>query len=164
LGLILQIKDYRHEAEIENECSCHAAKARQEVFLRELADLESEACQILRLENLQRPLPKRVRRPGQQWDYIYSSGLLATLPQVAARQVVRKATSCLKPGGHLLFANVIFKAGELGCPVCDSRRWVHRTEYDMSDLITRVPDNLVSGLAVFRDAPGLNVYLELYRR
>jgi len=166
VGRIFQINDYRRDAESRYRCNCGAARAREEFFSRELADLESEAFHrhILGLEDLRNSFSTPARKRSQQWDYIYSRSLLATLPQVAARQVVRKAASCLRPGGNLLFANISFTPGEPGCGVCASRRWIYRTEYDMSDLTRGVPDEMVSGQAVFRDASGLNVYLELYRR
>jgi hypothetical protein len=166
LARIFQIEDFRRNAELREQCSCGAARDRQEFFSRELADLESGDSHrnILSLEDLHDCFPNRTRKRTQQWDYIYSGGLLATLPQVAARQVVRKATSCLKRGGHALFANITFRPGESACSACACRRWIYRTEYDMTDLARGVPDDIVSGQAVFRDAAGLNVYLELYRR
>jgi hypothetical protein len=165
MGHIIQIEDNREDAALRGRCSCGATRAKQDFLSKELRDLKSEYRRrsILRLEDLQYSFSPGVRTRNPQWDYIYSSGLLATLPHAAAKQVVRKATSSLKPGGRLLFANVTFKPGENRCDTCASQQRVHRTEYDMADLAQAVPDRLVSGQAVFRDPSGLNVYLELYR-
>jgi hypothetical protein len=165
LGHIIQIKDYREDAVLRGRCSCGATPARQDFLSKELGDLKSESRRraILRLEDLQYAFLKGARTRSPQWDYIYSGGLLATLPQAAAKQVVRKTASSLRPGGRLLFANVTLKTGENPCDACSSQQRVHRTEHDMADLTHAVPDRLVSGQAVFCDSSGLNVYLELYR-
>ncbi len=166
MARIFHISDHRPHAGSQEQCRCGTAQARQNFFSKELADLESDPRhrRILRLEDLANCFPERTGKRDVQWDYIYSSGLLTTLPQVAAMQVVRKAVSCLKPGGHSIFANITFKPGDPACSACACRRWIYRTEYDMADLVRAVPDEMVSGQAVFRDASGLNVYLELHRR
>lgn len=150
---------------LRGQCSCGATGARQDFFSKELGDFKSEfrGRGILRLEELQYSLSEAVGTRSPQWDYIYSSNLLATLPQAAAKQVVRKTASSLKPGGRLLFANLTLKPGAISCDTCASQQRVLRTEYDMADLTSAVPGRLISGQAVFRDPSGLNVYLELYR-
>ena len=165
LGHVIQINDYRQDAVLRGQCSCGATRAREKFLSKELGDLESESRRnrILRLEDLHYSLSETLGTCSPQWDYIYSSGLLATLPQAAAKQVVRKTASSLKPGGRLLFANLSLKSGGISCDTCASQQRVRRTEYDMADLTNAVPGRLISGQAIFRDPSGLNVYLELYR-
>ncbi len=163
LARIFQIDQYRRRGESREHCHCGAARARQDFFSKELAQSGSCHRRILRLEDVRNCFPETARKCGEQWDCIYSSDLLAGLPQVAAKQVVKKAASCLKPGGYLLFANATFKSGEPACSECARRGLNYRAELEMADLTRGVPDGIISGQIVFRDPYGLNVYLELHR-
>ncbi len=114
---------------------------------------------ILLLDSLDYGIPSS----AHGWDFIYSPDLLTGLPLVAARQVLRLATSRLKAGGRLLVANVCFNEQVQACRACGCSGRNYRSELEMAELTLDIPDQLIDGQAIFRDDSGLLVCLELYK-
>ncbi|HEX4165544.1 MAG TPA: hypothetical protein VHZ55_08720 [Bryobacteraceae bacterium] len=167
---IYQIGDYRGRLNLaarnQNErCYCEALRCRQEFFTAELRESQVPRRwpNILRLESLEAGIPETPAPSSQGWDLIYSSELLTSLPTIAARQVVRIAASKLNPGGRLLLANVSLNTHVRQCCQCHGHGQTFRSELEMAELTRDLPDVLQTGQAIFRDYPGLNVYLELHK-
>ncbi len=142
-------------------CYCAAMRAGQEFFAKEVHELRRSVPKpfILLLDSLNYGVPSS----PQGWDFIYAPDLLTGLPPVAARQVLKLATSRLKTGGRLLFANVCFNEQAEACRGCGWSGRNYRTELDMAELALDIPDHLIDGQVVFRDDSGLIVCLELYK-
>lgn len=149
------------EARKKLSCYCAAMRAGQEFFAKEVHELRGFVRRpyILLLDALDYGVPSS----PHGWDFIYSPGLLTGLPPVAARQVLKLATSRLKTGGRLLFANVCSNEQARACRGCGWSGRNYRTELDMAELTLDIPDHLISGQAVFSDNSGLLVCLELYK-
>ncbi len=142
-------------------CYCAAMCAGQEFFAKEVRELRRAVARpyILLLDSLDYGVPSS----PHGWDLIYSPGLLTGLPQVAARQVLKLATSRLKTGGRLLVANVCLKEQAQACRGCALSGRNYRSELDMAELTLDIPNHLIGGQAIFRDDSGLIVCLELYK-
>ena len=165
---VYQIEEFRHLIRLKpglRSCGCDAARYRHDFLARELKRVRMENRQpgILRLEGLHLSPSMGVGKPGAGWDFIYSEDLLSHLPQAAAAQAVRLAFAHLRPGGRLLFANPSLCRGYAECAHCEPAGVVFRTELEMAELSIALPSFVFSSQAIFRDARGLNVYLELYR-
>ncbi len=161
---IFQIDEYKSGLNRRKEklsCYCAAMRAGQEFFAKEVHDLRRcmPKPSILLLDSLDYGVPSS----PQGWDFIYSPNLLAGLPLIAARQVLRLAISRLKAGGRLLVANVCCGEPGKAWRGCAFSGRNYRTELDMADLTLDIPDQLIDGQAVFRDDSGLLVCLELYK-
>jgi hypothetical protein len=155
LGKIYRIDDYR-----PTRCYCDAAKARKNFFAAELAVLARGASPVLHLDDEGwRSIASKVG----QWSVIYSSDLLSGLRLKSAQQFVKKAASALSPGGCLILANVALHDNVSACRSCAIPAKIYRTEGQMAELATGVPDEVIAGQSVFRDNSGLNVYLELHK-
>lgn len=154
---IYQIDEFR--AHKKFSCYCAAMRAAQEFFAKEVRELRRSVPKpfILLLDSLDYGVPSSPRG----WDFIYSPGLLTGLPPVAARQVLKLATSRLRAGGRLLFANVCSNEQAQACRACGWSGRNYRTELDMAELTLDIPEHLISGQAIFRDDSGLLVCLEL---
>jgi hypothetical protein len=114
---------------------------------------------VLCLETLEDSVPLV---PGG-WDLIFATGFFATLPDCAARQVLKHAVGRLCPGGRLLIANVRPEVKLARCPLCRKAGTNHRGEIEMIDLAKDLLLDSVTGQLIFRDRAGLNVYLELHK-
>lgn len=159
---ILNIDDLRTELARRHHaaaCCCDAARLAHQVLAQELADLRRTVAkpEVLCLENLECGVPEG----GRGWDFIYSSGLLASLPAVAAEQVVKAAVNRLNPGGRLIFANILFDAPLHLCRRCRAVARNYRTEPEMVALAAGLSTELVTGQTVFIDHARVNVFLEL---
>ena len=144
-----------------NGCYCDALRTADELMAREVADLRRRERQaaVLRLESLHGGVPES----DQGWDLIYSVDLLASLPAVAARQVLKAAIARLRPGGRLLLANVCADVRLGECSDCKKISKVCRVESDMLDLASVVSAKVASGQLMYRDHKGSNIYLEIYK-
>ncbi len=142
-------------------CYCHATRAVQEFFRKEVQALRRSMAKpfILLLDSLDYGVPSS----PQGWDLIYSPDLITGLPQVAARQVLKLATSRLKAGGRLLVANACLSELVRPCGACASSGRNYRTELELAELTLDIPDHVIDGQAIFRDDSGLIVCLELYK-
>ncbi len=167
---IYQIGDYRGRLHplarpVRQHCYCEALHSRQEFFAAELRDLHFAGVwpHILRLESLESGIPANPSPAGSGWDLIYSSELLTGLPAIAARQVIRIASSKLNPGGRLLFANVSLNTQVRQCCECGGPGQTYRSALELAGLTRDIPGFSNTGQAVFLDNSGLNAYLELYR-
>ena len=91
------------EVDKRGGCYCDALRAAEQLTAKEVADLRrQERAAVLRIEILGGGVPES----DHGWDVVYSVTLLASLPAIAARQVVKAAITRLKPGGRLLLSNV----------------------------------------------------------
>ena len=127
----------------------------------ERADLRrrERSADVLRLGSLEAGVPQN----AGGWDLVCSSKVLAGLPAVAARQVVRAVVARLKPGGRVLLSSVAADAAIGECPYCRGAGRVRRIETDMIELASAVSPSVVGGHLIYRDAAGLNVFLELHK-
>ena len=161
---VIQIDEFRARQKRATNlmaCYCDAVRAADELMAREVAELRRRETQpsVLRLESLDAGFPVR----GDGWDFVYSANLLAGLPAVAARQVVKAVMAQLKPGGRLLLSNVSADARVGECSGCKGSGKVGRIESDMIELGAVVSPSLAGGHFVYRDGGELNVYLEINR-
>lgn len=142
-------------------CYCDAVRAADELMTWERAELRrrERKPEMLRLESLEAGVP--VVAGG--WDLVCSATVLAGLPAVAARQVVKAIVARLSPGGRVLLSSVAADALLGECPYCRGAGRVRRIEADMVELAAAVSLNAVGGQLVYRDFAGLNVYLELHK-
>ena len=151
MAKLYRIEDYRKRWAASREPACTSrrpVRAVYAVLAKELAELRRTTPKplVLSLQNLEAGVPFT----DAGWDFIFSTELLSTLPSVAACQVVKTAVARLKPGGRLLLTNRAAGPNQ-------------RDEEAMARLAASVPSTEIGGLAVFRDASGLNVFLELHR-
>ena len=152
----------------EPQCYCHAALASRRFLDQELSALRNEYShpKILCLDFLVPPNRTNTSSStysgtAANWDFIYSCELLGRIPDVAAKQAVKAAWSCLKPGGRLLLANTNLTDHISVCSKCASAGRAYRTELELAELAKDLPHTLLAGKVVFRDDSGLNAYLEL---
>jgi hypothetical protein len=142
-------------------CRCAVALDRQNSIQLEIRDLKNArlGAQVVSLEDfLGDPA-----NPRRFWDLIYSASLLAAVPDVAAKQIIRAAAYRLKPGGYLLLANPILDSPSRLCDTCRDAGTIYRTESELAGLTQELPTNYFSDQVIFREASGNNVYLELHR-
>jgi hypothetical protein len=97
------------------------------------------------------------------WDFIYSANLLTAQPDIAARQIIRASAYRLKPGGRLLLASQILNPRTRACAFCREAGTIYRTELELAELTYGLSIHHFPDQVIFRDTPGNNVYLELYR-
>ena len=158
---IREIRAARAQTQNSTRCYCDAARAAREYFSRQLTKLYSLVSKprVLCLDTLEEGVPVV---PGG-WNFVYSASLFSSLPESAARQVVKSALSRLAPGGWLLIANVRSEICLDRCPLCLQSGSTQRGETSMIDLTKDLPLDAVTAQLVFRDRLGLNVYLELHK-
>ncbi|HLH01242.1 MAG TPA: hypothetical protein VKX25_00600 [Bryobacteraceae bacterium] len=164
MAQILEFSQLRAGRSQTNEtvcCYCDAARTAREHFAGQLKDLyrTSSKPRVLCLETLEGGIPAI---PGG-WDLIYSASFFNSLPNPAARQVVKSAVARLGPSGRLLIANVRPEVRLERCPLCQKSGSIHRGEIAMIELAKDLPADSVTGQLIFRDRLGLNTYLELHK-
>ncbi len=103
------------------------------------------------------------QRRAADCDLVYSLEILGSLPEVAARQVLKAAFEYLKPGGRLLFANVCLGAKVGLCDTCIRQTRNYRNEFEMAALTRNIPDHAIQSQIVYRDAAGQNLFLEVQK-
>jgi hypothetical protein len=142
-------------------CRCAQALDRQDLIQNEIRKLKSAYPQAraVSLEDfLEDPANSQ-----QFWDLIYSTSLLAEMPDVAARQIIKAAAYRLKPGGHLLLANPTIDQPANACTTCRGVGTNYRTEFELAGLTSQLSIDHFSDQVVFRGASRNIIYLELYR-
>jgi len=146
----------------EQRCRCAVALERENFIQNEIRELKSgcSRAQVVSLEDFLGDPAK----PRQFWDLIYSASLLAELPDVAAKQIIRVAAYRLKPGGYLLLANQTLNSRTRSCATCRDAGTIYRTEFELAGLTQKLSTDHFPDQVIFRDPARNNTYLELYRR
>ena len=147
-------------------CYCHAEQIGENFISKELEEFRRAVDQpaVLDLDSCNETALRDLGESSGAWDMIYSTRLLSRLRTPAARRVVKRAASRLKPGGRLLLANFSRDAQAQGCRICSHLGINFRTELDIAELTRSIPEPIFAGQAVFSDESKLNVYLELHVR
>lgn len=154
-----------HSQSEPRRCACVPASARERFLRQETAKWKVwvPAARILRLEDLRTGAWNQSLSASQRWDFIYSSDLLASMPEPAAQQIVKAAAYHLKPGGCLLLANLTHDSFSHDCEICAPPSFTRRNELDMAVLARSLSDQELCGQVIYRDSTNTSVYLELHR-
>lgn len=128
--------------------------------MREM-EMAKPGAKILSFEgrDLRDSMPVSPLEPDQteQYDLICVENLVEKLrTSDKARELMAALFSGLGPGGRLLVGS------ERECPKEDTLDPEHLK--DIADLGSNIPDDEISGQAVFQDPTGTNVFLEVYKK
>jgi extracellular factor (EF) 3-hydroxypalmitic acid methyl ester biosynthesis protein len=101
----------------------------------------------------------------EDFDLVYSTGLYDYLPQPVAIDFTAKLFGMLKPGGHLMLANILHDVPEaaymesfMGWPL------IYRSEAELADVTRGIPATQIAAQQTYCDPYNTVVFLEVEKR
>jgi extracellular factor (EF) 3-hydroxypalmitic acid methyl ester biosynthesis protein len=99
------------------------------------------------------------------FDFVYATGLYDYLPTNVAQRLTSALFSVLRPGGTLLFANILPHVQSRGfLEACMDWWMVYRGLVELAQVASSIDDNLVAGIRTFADPLDQFAFLEAERR